>query len=388
MVTHPSVLRALIDYTLIALRGTGTVTVADAPVQTCDFSELFSKGGYQKLKEFYQRQGRDVQFVDMRGVKSTRGENGVLQQQEDETQKAHAVLVDLGRDSAFGDCSEERLNRLRITNYAPDELSKHHRKGKHAYLISDYVLNADVVINVPKPKTHRKAGMTGAQKNMVGINVEKSCLPHHTYGGKTSGGDEYPSDSWYTGLQSWLHDHIDTATKQKQDRKVKLYSFELKCVLAFGKLTGIKKKFRIKEGSWSGNDTIWRTVSDLNRILLYADSQGHMCENQQRKVFTVADMIVCGQGEGPLMPTPYRMGMLLFGFHSLDIDRVIAGIWGIDWKKIPCIFRTMEQKSRYYLPFGDAEVYSNSDRYAIGDLEHLNRGDYKHIKMSSGWEDV
>lgn len=45
-----------------------------------------------------------------------------------------------------------------------------------------------------------------------------------------------------------LHDHIDTATKHKQGRKVKPYSSELKCVLAFGKLTGIKKKFKIKEG--------------------------------------------------------------------------------------------------------------------------------------------
>lgn len=322
LVTHPSVLRAVIDYTLIALQGKGKVTVADAPVQSCDFERLCFERGYKQIADFYRNHGIDVPFVDMRGIKSNRNKNGVLVQEDDEEQKAHAVLVDLGDESAFSDYTEERMNKLRITNYAPYELKAHHQKGKHEYLISDYVLDADVVINLPKPKTHRKAGVTGALKNMVGINVEKNCLPHHTYGGKNSGGDEYPADSWYTRVQSWLHDHIDTATKGKQYRIARRYSSMLKCVLAFGKITGIKNRYLIKEGNWSGNDTIWRTVSDLNRILLYADSKRHMCNEPQRKLFTIADMIVCGEGEGPLIPSPYQMGLLLFGFHSLDIDKL------------------------------------------------------------------
>lgn len=388
LVTHPAVLRAVIDYALIALQGTGQVTVADAPVQSCDFGQLMLGGGYQRITDFYRNYGINVQFVDMRGTKSKRDKDGVLWQEEDAEQKAHAILVDLGNESAFSDCTEERLNKLRITNYAPNELNVHHREGKHEYLISDYVLNADVVINIPKPKTHRKAGVTGAQKNMVGINVEKSCLPHHTYGGKNSGGDEYPFDSWYTRTQSWLHDHIDAATKEKKFREVKQYSFLLTCVLAFGKLTGIKKKHLIREGSWSGNDTIWRTVSDLNKILLYADAEGHMCDSQQRKLFTIADMIVCGEGEGPLMPSTYQMGLLLFGSNSLNIDKVIAGIWGIDWKRIPCISNTLKQKSRLRIPCGSAEVSSNEEKYNIGKIDRLNPGDFKHITMPSGWRDV
>jgi uncharacterized protein (DUF362 family) len=30
-------------------------------------------------------------------------------------------------------------------------------------------LQADVFINLPKPKTHKRAGITGAMKNLVGI---------------------------------------------------------------------------------------------------------------------------------------------------------------------------------------------------------------------------
>ena len=36
LVTHPSILRSIIDYTLIALKGDGQVIVADAPVKDCD----------------------------------------------------------------------------------------------------------------------------------------------------------------------------------------------------------------------------------------------------------------------------------------------------------------------------------------------------------------
>ena len=106
-------------------------------------------GGYKQIADFYRNHGIDVPFVDMRGTKSKRNKDGVLLQEDDEVQKAHAVLVDLGNESAFSDCTEERINKLRITNYAPYELKVHHQKGKHEYLISDYILDADVVINLP-----------------------------------------------------------------------------------------------------------------------------------------------------------------------------------------------------------------------------------------------
>lgn len=215
LVTHPSVLRAIIDYVWIALQGQGKISVADAPVQSCDFELLYRGGGYQQLSFFYSSHGIDVSFIDMRGTTSKRDRKGTLIQEDNNTQKSHAIVVNIGEDSAFEDCTEERLRKLRITNYAPYELNIHHQKGKHEYMISDHVLNADVIINVPKPKAHRKAGITRAQKNMVGINVEKCCLPHHTYGGKNSGGDEYPIDSWYTRVQSFFHEKIDIASKEK-----------------------------------------------------------------------------------------------------------------------------------------------------------------------------
>ena len=84
------------------------------------------------------------------------------------------------------------------------------------------------------------------------------------------------------------------------------------------------------EGSWHGNDTIWRTCLDLNRALLYADRQGGMQATPQREELSIVDAVVAGQGEGPLAPDPLPTGAVFavrnpavgdfLGAHLLDFD--------------------------------------------------------------------
>ena len=78
-----------------------------------------------------------------------------------------------------------------------------------AYLLPASILKADVFINLPKLKTHRKAGITGAMKNLVGINGSKDWLPHHTAGPREDGGDEYLHRSARKRLVSYLRDQIE-----------------------------------------------------------------------------------------------------------------------------------------------------------------------------------
>ena len=40
VIVHPSVLRPIIDYVYVALKGRGRITVADSPLQTADFEKL------------------------------------------------------------------------------------------------------------------------------------------------------------------------------------------------------------------------------------------------------------------------------------------------------------------------------------------------------------
>jgi hypothetical protein len=78
-----------------------------------------------------------------------------------------------------------------VTQYDPRKLALAHRLGRHQYPIAREVFEADVVFNVPKLKTHKKAGITAALKNLVGINGNKDFLPHHRVGGSLLGGDCY-----------------------------------------------------------------------------------------------------------------------------------------------------------------------------------------------------
>ena len=64
------------------------------------------------------------------------------------------------------------------------------------------MLAADLIVNLPKMKTHQKAGVTGALKNLVGCNGEKAFLVHYLKGRPCDGGDEFPPDvPWAVRLQ-------------------------------------------------------------------------------------------------------------------------------------------------------------------------------------------
>jgi len=56
LITHPSLVRAVLDYVLLALKGTGKIIVADAPLQSCDFAKMIENSGYNQMLEFYRNE--------------------------------------------------------------------------------------------------------------------------------------------------------------------------------------------------------------------------------------------------------------------------------------------------------------------------------------------
>ena len=71
------------------------------------------------------------------------------------------------------------------------------------------MLDADLIINLPKWKAHSKSGLTGALKNLVGINGDKSYLPHFRRGSPSWGGDEYSDEGrWLYWVQNNLHELV------------------------------------------------------------------------------------------------------------------------------------------------------------------------------------
>lgn len=375
LVTNPALIKAVIDYTLIALKGTGKIIIGDAPLQSCNFSNLVKKVGYDKLLKYYEGKGyHNISLIDFRDYKSTYY-GSVLKEVES---KHTGRIVNLDRYSAFSNMNQTEINKLRITNYPSKSLTKYHSHDRHSYCIAPEILEADVIINMPKPKTHRKAGVTGALKNLVGINADKTCLPHHTMGAAEDNGDEYYKHNIFKTLVAKMWD------LRNDTNNLWLKRFYDYTALILSGLSRIEGGDKFTEGSWYGNDTIWRTILDLNKIMCYADKNGVMQEKIQRKILVVADMIIAGEKEGPLMPSPKYGGSIIVGTNPVSVDKVICAKMGFDWKKIPSIVQAQQL-------FGDAceiKTSIDTDIIMLGQLKELSiRKDGKFL-ASNGWKDI
>ena len=153
-----------------------------------------------------------------------------------------------------------------MTCYAPQQMAAHHRKGKHEYLVTRRVFDADLMINLPKMKTHIKAGLTGALKNLVGINGHKEFLPHHMMGSSEGGGDCYYKGhrlrNWYDAAYDRLWNRYEQLSESRRRIGILMLAGLWR---ASRTLTGDTTS----AGSWHGNETIWRMTLDLNHLLYF-----------------------------------------------------------------------------------------------------------------------
>lgn len=328
MITHGSVVRAVVKAALQA--DPSEVLVGDAPIQTCDFPALLKEAQLDSWSNELTK--ADPRF---RGVKDFRRTiakyvNGVRVAEEDLLPEDEFVLFDLGADSLLEPITDDK-DDFRVTCYDPRLMAKTHGRGRHRYLVARDVMTAEVVINLPKLKTHKKAGITCALKNLIGINGNKEYLPHHRLGGTDLGGDCYPGDSKVKRMLEYAADQQNLADAGAKAKVWGGVATQLNRVLhLMGDELGI-------EGSWSGNDTIWRTGLDLNRIMLYGDVDGSMGSSPQRRVVHLADAIVAGQGDGPLSPLPLPLGLLFAGNNPAVVDWFGARLLGYDPQLVPIV---------------------------------------------------
>jgi len=319
LITDTRLIRSLCDYVFRAIGPKGEVIVGDAPLQSADWSSILRQTGLEDFPSFYAAQGcrlsvrdfRTVSTTDVRGVKCT--------------PKALDGDPDGYRAIDFGSASLHHgrdWRRFRVTNYDPESMREHHRESHHEYLISGSVLSADALINVPKLKTHRKAGLTCALKNMVGINGCKDWLPHHSIGSVAGGGDEFASASVWKKVGSWI---VEREESQASLAGKASWNIARKVVWKLGSSIARDKSW---EGSWHGNDTLWRTILDLNRAAIFGGNDGLLHEAPQRVVFTVVDAMVAGEGEGPMAPSPVPMGCLIGGSNPVAVDTAAARLAG------------------------------------------------------------
>ena len=333
LVTHPSLVRAILDYVVIALKGSGKIILGDAPMQGTDLNEMFDLAGYNQLFSFIDKKGIAVDICDFRKYKCI-FHNGVSYGLTLIDSPYGSKVVDLGPNSLHTE-NDKKGYVYKVSDYDYNLTKNYHNEGIHRYEINEAVLFADVVINIPKPKTHRLAGITGAMKNFVGITYEKASLPHRTIGDKVSGtGDAYNKKSILKMYMEYVDNRQTVYSLKGQRVKAKFSDFLKKSLYVLGVLFS-GDKYRI--GSWYGNDTIWRTVVDLNHIVRYADKEGNMKDFPERTILTIGDMIVCGEKEGPVGPSPKPLGIIMMSDDVFVFDYILSRIMQLKCHTIPYI---------------------------------------------------
>jgi uncharacterized protein (DUF362 family) len=366
VVTNASIVRAVADYVALALQGSGEIVIGDAPVQGTDFAALVERTGLDRVRDdVAECWGLPVRLADFR-LWALHDEGAGFSESGDRLQgdRDGYCEVDLGERSMLAPL-EEQSDRFRVSMYDPDHMRRHHCAERHEYLIAKAVLSADVVINLPKLKTHRKVGMTAALKNLVGINGHKDWLPHHRLGSPGECGDEYPHRSWLKRTRTALEEGI---YRRPGSSANPLRRFGMRLA---GRLIRDFARDDILDGSWPGNDTCWRMVADLNRALLYADTQGRMTDSVQRTTLTIVDAIVAGEGEGPMRPDARPCNLLVGGENPLAVDAALATLIGFDYRKLALIARSFEIGTWPLAEFAPAEVEVRStdprfDRLSVG----------------------
>ena len=379
LVTHGSLISAAVEEALRS--GAAEVMVGDAPLQACDFAEMTRRMGLDSwAEEFAQQEPRFKGVRDFRRTVST-VVSGVRVAAEDLQPADRFVLFDLGSESLLEPITDDR-GRFRVTCYDPRLLARTHAPGRHQYLVAREVIEADVVINLPKLKTHKKAGLTCALKNLIGINGNKEFLPHHRVGGPHRGGDCYDGGGILKGALEHLADRQNTAGTRTSARLWHGLSVPIDRAL---RMLGEDAEI---EGAWSGNDTIWRTCLDLNRILLYGTADGVLRDEVQRRVLHVVDAVVAGQGDGPLAPQPLPMGLLLAGSNAAAVDWAGAHLLGYDPAKIPIAREAFGRFSRPLTAFASSEVCVAGDLGAGRADEVLPRQGAGCVAYPAGWRDA
>ncbi len=339
LVTHGSVIRAVLDYTGKALRGQGRIILGDCPLQTTDWSLLLDTVGAGGIQEHFGRAfpGCQLKVRDYRLATARRIGGVIFRSGCFDSPLADYLEVELGKKSLLHPITGPVP--FGVTDYAAENLQRAHTQESHRFIVPRDFLLADVVINLPKLKTHCKAGITCAMKNLVGVNGHKDYLPHFRYGSSRSGGDEYPYRGalcelrWALAHRAWEHDGGVVKVGLNAMTKVVALAMFLMGV-------PLRELKSIGGGAWHGNDTLWRTVLDVNRAFFYFDRRNLVmgdAPSRDLRFLAIVDGIIGGEGESPLSPDPVSAGLLLGAGNPVALDAVATAIMGFDWRKIPQI---------------------------------------------------
>ena len=341
IITHPAMIRAMVDYCYIAMRGAGKLTIADAPQMDCDFDQLLKVTRIEEIKKFYEKEkGFSVNIYDLRNFWAQKGKEKITfsnLRTELSGDPNGSSIINLGEKSEFYKSGNQ--DKFYGADFDRKETIRHHQGAIQEYSVSKTILLADVVISMPKLKVHRKTGVTLNAKGLVGINTNKNYLVHYTLGTPSENGDQFPEilgtgERFLVKTQRLAFDRLLARKSKAADFCYRVLTKAYKIFIEPLGIAVDPRKKLLDGGDWYGNDSAWKMVVDLMKIIYYADHNGIIQKYPQRKIFSVIDGIIGGEGEGPLVPDEKRSGVVIAGFNPVAVDLAAMKLMGFDWKKI------------------------------------------------------
>jgi len=353
VITHHSVIRAVLRLVTRALRGHGHVTILDGPQTDSDFDAICRNLQLHDLVADARAANPSlaIELVDLRREVWKEKDGVVYERRSQEGDPRGYVEYDLTDRSEF--LEHAGNGNYYGADYDFSHTKHHHSDGHHRYLISGTIASADVVINLPKLKTHKKCGVTMSLKNMVGINGDKNYLPHFTFGTSARGGDEFPGKAWRNTLQS----HAIRTFKRIARRFGARHLVKAKALgeALFGRTEDV-----IRSGNWYGNDTIWRMILDLNKLMLFGRPDATF-QTTPRRYLTIIDGILAGEGNGPQAPDCRAAGVLAAGLNPVAVDVACAHVMGFDFRRIPMLAQAFATRGWNLAPFNPTDILVTSN---------------------------
>jgi uncharacterized protein (DUF362 family) len=358
VVTHPTVIEAVTRWVAERLQGRGSITICDAPQTDSSFATLKEYCGLDPLLERCRADYPtiEIKLLDLRPEEWHAVDGVTVTKTRLSGDPAGNTQVQLNTASELIGYSGD--GRLYGASYDMAETNARHAGTRHEYLLCRTPMDADVFINLPKLKTHKKVGVTCALKNLVGINANKNWLPHHTEGTPDQGGDQFPETTAKARLE---HAWMGLAKRWLKNRPLlSRFFIPIKKVgrLYFGDTQKV-----IRSGNWHGNDTCWRMVLDLNKCLWFFDGAGGRRLSPLRYL-SIVDGIIAGEGNGPMAPDPKACGIILAGVHPVAVDCVAATVMGFDWQKMRLLRNSFRIRELNFVPFEPAEIQIISNKPA------------------------
>jgi len=142
VITHGSVIRAVLDYVYIALNGQGKVIIADAPQTDSRMDLIRQRVGIDEIRELYWKEKKfDVAFVDLRDEHWVMKDGVCVETVKLQGDPLGNARVNLAHDSFFSE--NDGLNkRYYGAFYDVAETNEHHSNGVHEYMISRTALES------------------------------------------------------------------------------------------------------------------------------------------------------------------------------------------------------------------------------------------------------